>query len=40
MRGVVETVIRHEVKPSAVSVSRPTPEHNNSCNARADGAFN
>ena len=37
MKGVVETVISHEVKSSAVSESRPTLEHNNI--ARADSAF-
>ena len=39
MRDVVETVIQHEAKPSAVSASRLHPSHNNSYIARADGAF-
>ena len=36
MGGVVETVIWHEVKSSAISELRPTLEHNNSHIARVD----
>ena len=39
MRGVVETVIQHETKSSAVSVSRPILEHDSSRIQRADGEF-
>ena len=34
-RGVVERLIQHEAKPSAVSASRPQPECHKSRNARS-----
>ena len=35
-RGVVEWVIKHKPKPSALSATRPQPECHKSCKARHD----
>ncbi len=38
-RGVAETLIQHEVKPSAVSASRPHTEYRKSRNARKNAHY-
>ena len=38
-RGVVERLIQHEAKPSAVSASRPQPECHKSRNARKSAHY-